>query len=104
MKVMEQYDADHTLHYCDPPYLGETRKDRSQGYRHEMHRLDEHLELLNFLKSLRGKVIISGYRSRHYDEALMGWYSCSLSRGRDQTNKATAEQLWMNFEPKGELL
>ncbi len=104
MQVMAQYDAAHTLHYCDPPYLADTRKDRSQGYAHELQTPEAHVELLLFLRGLKGRVIVSGYRSELYDEQLADWYACPLSRGRDQTNKATAEKLWMNFEPRGDLL
>lgn len=104
MQVMEQYDAPHTLHYCDPPYLGETRKNKTQGYKHEMHTEAEHTELIAFLRTLKGKVILSGYTCELYSRHLADWYSCPLSRGRDQTNQTTAERLWMNYEPKGELI
>lgn len=104
MQIMAQYDAAHTLHYCDPPYLAKTRKDRTQGYAHEMQTEDEHIELLTFLRTLKGKVILSGYTCEIYSRLLADWYSCPLSRGRDQTNQATAERLWMNYEPKGELI
>jgi DNA adenine methylase len=104
IQVMQQYDAAHTLHYCDPPYVGSTRKDPRRGYTHEMTDETEHLELLNFLRKLTGRVILSGYASDLYRDLLPDWYSCPLKRGRDQTNRATAETLWMNFEPKGELI
>lgn len=104
IQVMEQYDAAHTLHYVDPPYLGETRKDRTQGYKHEMHTEPQHIELLDFLKTLKGRVILSGYSSSLYDRHLADWYSAPLKGGRDQTNQRTREKLWMNFEPKGELI
>lgn len=104
LQVMEQYDAEHTLHYCDPPYLASTRKGSSQGYKHEMSGESEHVELLEFLKTLRGKVMLSGYASGLYDECLKHWYVVPLRRGRDQTNQSTKEMLWMNFEPRGELL
>lgn len=104
LKVMGQYDAEHTLHYVDPPYLAATRKDRTQGYKHEMHTETEHVELLEFLKTLKGKVILSGYAIALYDRLLADWYACPLTRGRDQTNRATKEKLWMNFEPRGELI
>lgn len=104
MQVMAQYDAPHTLHYCDPPYLGQTRKDSAQGYKHELKSETEHEELLDFLRTLKGKVILSGYTSGLYDKLLHDWYAAPLKRGRDQTNQATKEKLWMNFEPKGELI
>lgn len=104
MQVMAQYDAGHTLHYVDPPYLASTRKDRSRGYAHEMQAPAEHEELLQFLLGLKGKVMLSGYAHESYDRLLADWYRVPLKGGRDQTNQATAETLWMNFEPEGELL
>lgn len=104
LQVMTQYDALHTLHYCDPPYLGVTRKDSTKGYKHEMSGEAEHVQLLEFLKKLKGKVVVSGYASELYNELLKGWQAVPLKRGRDQTNRATNEMLWMNFEPEGGLL
>lgn len=100
LNVMSQYDAPHTLHYVDPPYLAETRKDKAQGYKHEMQKGEEHESLLHFLKLLKGRVIVSGYPHPSYSDALANWHTVSLRGGRDQTNQKTREVLWMNFEPQ----
>lgn len=70
-KVMLAHDSENTLHYVDPPYLPETR-DKGGDYRHEMN-LQDHLELLQFLRTLKGRVVLSAYNSHIYDEALVGW-------------------------------
>lgn len=103
LKVMSQYDAPHTLHYVDPPYLAATRKDKAQGYRHELQTGEEHEGLLDFLKLLKGRVMLSGYPHASYTSALPGWHCVSIKGGRDQTNHRTSEVLWMNFVPQPQL-
>lgn len=104
LKVMEQYDAVHTLHYVDPPYVGGTRKRKEKGYAHEMKHVDEHRELIDFLKGLKGRVMLSGYPCELYADLLKDWHCVALKGGRDQVNGATKEMLWMNFEPEGVLI
>lgn len=71
--IFARYDAPGACFYCDPPYLPETRKDTAHHeYAHEMSR-DEHLHLLETVKAARGKVLLSGYDSALYQEALRGW-------------------------------
>lgn len=54
-EVMEQHDNKHALHYCDPPYVKDTRYKGNQTseYRHEMSN-EDHQTLCAFLKSLKG--------------------------------------------------
>ena len=99
-QVMAQHDGCSTLHYVDPPYLPETRSPankydlKHRMYRHELTRAD-HAELLDFLRGLKGAVILSGYDSPLYASALRGW---------DRVDKATfadgarprVESLWLN--------
>ena len=82
------------LIYCDPPYLLETRTSRRR-YRFEYTKQD-HVELLELLKSLPCRVILSGYPSPLYDALLGDWNSTELqvmSRGGPRT-----EKLWYNYE------
>lgn len=103
LTVMTEHDEPHTLHYVDPPYLSAVRKDKAAAYTHELLTLEEHAGLLIFLKTLRGKVVVSGYAHELYQSHLADWYSCTL-KARDQSGQAREERLWMNFEPKGELI
>lgn len=75
LEVMQQHDGKETLHYVDPPYLFETRCLNTSGGRYYKHELsnDQHLELIDFLKSLKGMVIISGYDSDLYNDLLADW-------------------------------
>lgn len=76
LEVMRDHDTPDTLHYCDPPYVHDTRSKRNAQpratYRHEMTD-EQHVELLEGVKRLQGLVIVSGYRSGLYDELLRGW-------------------------------
>ena len=92
---MQSHDGPTTLHYVDPPYLPETR-DRGRDYRHEM-TVDDHISLLTALNGLHGMVIISGYPSAIYDDALPDWRRIEL-RARADRAGARTEVLWLNFD------
>ena len=82
--------------YCDPPYLMETRGGRQ--YNHEMTAQD-HEELLHELLRSRASVILSGYPSDLYDDALRGWHRQEFS-AHTQNKQRRTEVLWSNFEPE----
>lgn len=58
-EVINLYDSDKTLFYCDPPYIHSTRGD-SKAYGYEMTD-KQHEELADILNSVQGKVAISNY-------------------------------------------
>ena len=92
--VMAQHDAPTTLHYVDPPYVFETRADLGKDYAHELTDGD-HAELLTFLRGLRGMVILSGYPSPLYDDALSDWQRIERKALADGARERT-EVLWIN--------
>lgn len=101
LDCMEQHDGPETLHYVDPPYLPETRSQKSRrdktryhAYRHELS-ADEHRRLLAFVKGLKGMVVLSGYPSRLYDDELSGWRRVEREAFADGARKRT-EVLWVN--------
>jgi hypothetical protein len=88
------------LLYLDPPYLMETR---SSGpiYRHELTELD-HGRLLDLIRGFHCMVLLSGYWSRLYADALKGWNSIhfpAMTRG----GTLAVEWLWFNYPPPVEL-
>ena len=97
-RVCRQYDAAHTLHYLDPPYLAATRSDNTRGYQHELRHLEEHENLLAWVLQLKGKVMLSGYDHPLYEQALPGWHKHSI-QARAQSNRPRTEVLWMNYQP-----
>jgi len=88
------------LVYCDPPYLRVTRKKYNALYKYE-YTEEQHRELLNVIKTLKCKVIISGYKSSLYSEELQNWHSHSFQAA---THSGLAiEYVWMNYPPPVEL-
>jgi DNA adenine methylase len=100
LQVMASHDSAETLHYVDPPYLHETRPrphrraDNGGVYRHELND-QEHADLLAALFRLKGMVVLSGYPSRVYDDALQGWTRIDRSALADGALPRT-ECLWLN--------
>ncbi|MGR1580698.1 DNA adenine methylase [Thalassobius sp. S69A] len=94
VQVMQAHDGPQTVHYVDPPYLPETR-DKGRDYRHEMTR-DDHVALLSALRSMKGAVVLSGYASTLYDDALHDWRRIEISALADRAAKRT-EVVWCNF-------
>ncbi len=93
------HDTEKTLFYVDPPYLMETRSIGSSGhvYRHELTE-QQHVELLQQLKSVQGMVVLSGYSSELYNDMLSGW-RCETKRARISAGSGTGtrtECVWLN--------
>lgn len=109
-EVMAAHDGVETLHYVDPPYLPETRslknpydlKYAGGMYAHEMDRGD-HERLLESLLRLEGAVVLSGYPSPVYDEALKGWHRIDRAAHADGA-RDRIEVLWVNRTPSPDLL
>lgn len=86
--------------YCDPPYLRETRKKSARLYKYEYTRR-QHIELLETIKSLPCKVMISGYESSLYQESLKGWHAHSFQAACH--HGVATEWVWMNYSAPLEL-
>lgn len=85
--------------YCDPPYVMESRTGGSL-YRYEF-TYQQHVELLNVIRSLPCDVMISGYQSKLYAKELKQWH---LTTFGSMTRRGMAlEHLWCNFKPPTEL-
>ena len=101
LEVMRQHDSAVTLHYVDPPYLPETRSTKSRksgeryhAYRHEM-TVENHREMLDALRELEGMVVLSGYPSALYDDALPEWHRVERAALADGA-RPRVEVLWLN--------
>lgn len=100
VEVIRSQDGEQTCFYVDPPYLPETRTN-PDVYRHEMSP-EDHVELLEALRSCKGKVLLSGYWSELYHLALTGWSRHDFtipnhaSKGKAQKRSMT-ECVWTNF-------
>lgn len=98
LDLIKKHDTTDTLFYLDPPYVAETRVSGNRYYNFEMTN-DQHHELLQTLKSVSGKVVISGYNSDLYNDELSGWQKVTkqarISAGRGTGIRT--ECLWMNY-------
>ena len=99
VQLIRREDAPSTLHYCDPPYLHETRK-ATEAYAYEMTEVD-HAELLDVLRQCKGKVMLSGYPSELYDGQLAGWtrhtFDLPNHAASGKEKRRETEVLWCNF-------
>lgn len=93
--IIKKFNHKEVLAYIDPPYVLSTRFQKQ--YKYEMED-SEHEELLHELLRFRGFVILSGYHSELYDNALSGWFMQEFI-SYNQNSAARTEVIWTNFEP-----
>jgi DNA adenine methylase len=83
------------LIYADPPYIPHLRR-RARVYRHD-YALEDHHRLLKILVEVPCMVMISGYDSDIYNEALKGWRTVTFPA---KTHTGVREEsVWLNFAP-----
>jgi DNA adenine methylase len=101
LEVIKAHDGPKTLFYLDPPYLHETRATTGE-YANEMTR-EQHMELLQALFKVRGRFMLSGYRSEMYDKIAEtgGWtrhdFGIANHAAGGKTKRKMVESLWVNF-------
>lgn len=81
------------LVYADPPYLQETRRG-GRIYRFE-YSTEDHIALLNLLRTLPCAVMISGYDSDLYNELLSDWRRVTFNAKTHA--EVRQESVWMNY-------
>lgn len=99
--IMTQHDSPTTLHYLDPPYLGNLRADSRNTYQHELFTQKDHEALADFAKTMKGFVVLSGYESPKYMDwyGESGWSSFSTQAVTGSAVKGKSkrtEVLWLN--------
>jgi DNA adenine methylase len=99
VEVLRSQDGPGTLFYLDPPYLEETRA-VPEVYGFEMSHAS-HCELLELIRHLRGKVMLSGYPSDLYDSSLADWsrytFDMPNNAAAGKSKERETEVLWCNF-------
>jgi DNA adenine methylase len=100
LDLIAKYGADPgVLLYVDPPYLGSSRAESVDGYRHEMRDEEQHRELAAALHDCRAAVVLSGYPSELYDlELYAGWdrHTMAASTGQGKAWANRTEVVWSN--------
>lgn len=93
LELIERFDAVHTLHYVDPPYVTETRGSHVT-YHYEMTDVD-HRTMAAVLRRLKGMVVLSGYRTPLYDELFADWERHDVE-SYGLTNTKRVESVWLS--------
>ena len=96
LDVIRRYDTADTVFYLDPPYVHSARGDAA-AYGHEMTN-GQHEALAAALRRIRGRAVLSGYRTALYDELYAGWRRIDApERLCRSARKPRRESLWLNF-------
>ena len=98
IEVINQQDSHQTLFYVDPPYVLDTRYSvRGKVYEFEMTN-QEHRELADTLKKVKGMVVLSGYDCDLYQELYGDWTKKTyLTFGSGHSGAVKREEcLWLN--------
>lgn len=98
VEVIERYDSEQTLFYCDPPYVHEARGD-SNAYAFEMTD-EEHRELAEALHNVDGLVALSGYHCDLMNELYGDWTTVEYTKNAHSVKQKRTEVLWVNYPVK----
>lgn len=95
-EVIQRYDTEHTTFYVNPPYVHSARGD-SAAYGYEMTDKD-HVALAEILNGVRGRVVLSGYRTDLYDHLYKNWrHVDAKEHSCHSVHKLRQESVWLNF-------
>ena len=101
-EVVDRYDKEGTLLYCDPPYHPETLSSQGKLYRFALS-AHEHVELLERLRQCRALVLLCGYPHPTYDSVLSDWVQLETrSKCVMGSRGPRTERVWLNYQPSGE--
>ena len=96
LEVIQRYDTTETVFYLDPPYVHTARGDAA-AYGFEMTDQD-HIQLAEVLRRIRGRAVLSGYRTELYDDLYAEWTRVDAKvRNCHSVRKPRQESVWMNF-------
>lgn len=102
LDILQEWDSDSTVFYCDPPYVLGTRTNRKY---YAVEPGDEyHKELVAVLQSVRGSVVLSGYDHPIYNVLTeAGWIADSYKTNammtiveQDAVRDGRREVVWRN--------
>lgn len=97
LEVIRKYDGEDTLFYVDPPYLLGTR-----GSKGTLHKYvfdmddDQHVVLLETLRTVRGMVMLSGYDHPMYHDMLPKWRVFRQKAMKNHYAGEATEIMWIS--------
>lgn len=104
LEFIRELDSPETLFYLDPPYLQETRAKGANEYgKYEM-TCNQHIELLDLLRGIKGKFVLSGYPSTPYNDVARaaGWrhvdFAIDNKASSAKAKEKKTERVWMNYQ------
>lgn len=101
VEVIKQQDGKRTLFYLDPPYIHSERT-VTDAYEHEMTE-QQHADLMALLLTVDGRFLLSGYRSKLYDDAAIagGWtrhdFLIDNKAASGKSKRKMVECVWVNY-------
>lgn len=101
LRLIDRYDNPDVLMYLDPPYVRATRKS-GKLYAHEMDD-EQQRQMLSLITRSKAKIVLSGYPSELYDNALKGWRR-DMTQSQTTSTEMVTEMIWQNFDPPHEQL
>ncbi|MDB4634527.1 DNA adenine methylase [Rubripirellula sp.] len=101
IELIEEWDGENVLIYCDPPYVHSSREKRSTNvYGNEMSDA-EHKQLGEVLNGCKAKVVLSGYATDLYNDLFSDWTRLEIQISNHSSSKKTKEKkvevVWTNF-------
>jgi len=107
LSIIKREDSPNTLFYSDPTYLhkdedGTPIRSATSCYKHEM-TLEDHVNLLEVLANIKGKFLLSGYRSKLYDRYCRKYHWQREEKEIDNKSSSKkvkdikVECLWRNY-------
>lgn len=102
LQCINEFDSENTIFYLDPPYVSDTRINKSV-YEHELEN-NRHRELVEKLLVIEGQAILSGYENKIYEKLENnGWkkeiIKISSPSGNGNRKSEKEECIWYNFVP-----
>lgn len=95
--VLDKIDFEGAFFYLDPPYPEETRASKND-YLFEF-TTQQHIDLGNRLHNIKGKAMISSYRSDLYDTLYHDWQRIDFPVKRNNIRSGLVQEcIWINYE------
>ena len=95
-ECIQKIDFEKAFFYCDPPYVAETRASFND-YKFEF-TIQDHIDLSENLKSIKGLAMVSGYNSELYNDLYRDWRKVEFPVKKNNIRSSDVQEVvWMNY-------